>query len=760
MEDPRLHPVGRLDRHDTPLTPETECYARDLRLARLDRDRTVAAWVEDDEQELVPAWRVIHEDGKLGTVRRISPLAGSPATPHLLPPDRLAWIEYSAGIGRLVWARLDPMEDRPPVPEMFPGVSDENVGDFTCCVGPDGTRWIIIESRTPDSRLLLVRLCGESTAPEVSVLKKDAFFARPRLVAGANTVMASWDEYAGGQYRVHTLDLLHPEYGDTPLPADDDDNETLSSLAQTGSGTWFAARCRERLVELDGGIASHHSRIVVAALKDGEWTDVASIDIDHGLNPWMTGYVGRRRFPHLLSGSDHVALVWEEKEDPLTMDPAPARFCVVNVGREGLLGTAGIAFTDVNNLVVDEGGRAHGAWLASRTQTYHNEQHLPWCLHRLDAGLDQPPRPEGLESNRDAGMFLVRPLRPKRPALADGSLQLFFGDPHIHSRMSGDVDGEQDELYHFASDVAQLDFCAFCENDGHRLIEPLSDAMWQENLRNSEHFNQPGRFTVLAGWEYTKHAEPEVQDSVPSSHRCVLFPDRGGRVHHYWYNRILTRSPRDVCARFKGRRVLLHHHHEHGFDISDDTLERNIEICSGWFASMTDPVFRDRVHRLLSDGWKLGFFGASDNHERNPGLGGALAGVWATENTREGIFDAFWSHRVFATTGIRPDLRFRVGETFMGGCTSMADAPAVLVEVSADTPIERVEIVRDGAILHEESFSGPEIRIEWTDGSCPLGDHYYYAHVKFRGEEINPFWNIANAYGVNAWTSPVWVTKT
>jgi len=655
---------------------------------------------------------------------------------------------------------IDPMEDRPATPEAIPGLSDENVGNFACCLGTDGTRWLLVESRTPESSLLLGRLAAQSDVPDVSVLRKDAFYARPKLLAGTDTVLAAWDEYADGCYRVHTLDICRPEEVDLPLPAGEDVNETLPALAQAGDGAWFAARCRERLVELEGGIASFHSELVVAAMKNGAWIDIVSVDIDHGLNPWMTGYTGRRRFPHLLAGPDHVALLWEEKEDALTMDPAPARFCLVKVDGDGMRSDPGIAVTHVNNLVVEEGGGASGAWLASRTQTHHDEQHLPWFLHRVHADTGHPARPRGLESNRVANVFRTRPLRPERPVMPGQSLQLFFGDPHLHSRLSGDVDGEQDELYHFARDAAQLDFCAFCENDCHRLIEPLSDPMWQENMRNAGYFNQPGRFTVLAGWEYTKHAEPELHDPVPSAHRCVLFPERGGPVHHYWYNRIRTPSPRDLCARFKGQRVLLHHHHEHGYDISDDTLERNIEICSGWFASMTRTPFRDEVHRLLRRGWKLGFFGASDNHERNPGLGGALAGAWATENTREGIFDAFWSRRVFATTGIRPDLRFWVTGTFMGGSTTLADTPLVTVEVAADTAIEHIEIIRDGDVVHEESFSSLEAGLEWADESCRAGEHFYYAHIKFRGEEHNPFWNIANAYGVNAWTSPVWVTKT
>ena len=172
---------------------------------------------------------------------------------------------------------------------------------------------------------------------------------------------------------------------------------------------------------------------------------------------------------------------------------------------------------------------------------------------------------------------------------------------------------------------------------------------------------------------------------------------------------------------------------------------------------MTQDTFRHALHDTLGRGFRLGFFGASDNHERNPGLGGALAGVWATENTGTGIFDALWHRRVFATTGLRPDLRFKVAGAFMGGDTTTNEAPVVELSVACEEPVVRVEIVRDGQVVHERDMADRNIQLDWIDSTCTPGRHYYYAHVLFAGTEYNPFWNSANAYGVNAWSSPVWV---
>ena len=748
-----------LARHGVRLTPDGEVYARDLCLQRVGRDTTVAVWVEDDRRSASVALRVVGGEGELGPVLRIPPLSGFPAFPCFLPPERVVWVELAEAVGRLAWASVDVAEGRVGRAERVPGFTSANVGDLACCLGPEGRQWLLAASRDPDSRLLLGSWPEPAGEPEVRVFRRNAFFARPRLTPGATGVLASWDEYADGRYRVHTCDLLGAGEPDLTLPAPDGHDETLSALAQATDGAWFAARCRERLVELDGGVAGRHSEIAVSVLGELGWRDVASIGIDHGLNPWMAGYTGARRFPHLTAGRDSVVVFWEEKEDSRTMDPAPARICAAEVGGDGLRGAPSVAAAEASWLVGEHGAAADGTWLASKTQTFHNEQYVPWHLHRFGLGSPRAERPAGLESNRTAPPFRVRAVTGARPTLADRPLSLFFGDPHLHSRFSGDVDGEQDELYHFARDVAQLDFCAFCENDFHRLIEPMSAAIWQQDVRNSSFFDRPGAFTVLVGWEYTKHAEPEERDPVPNSHRCVLFEGATGAVHHYWDAGIRTRTPGELCERFRGERVLLHHHHAQGFDLTDDTLERNIEVCSGWAVCMSNDRFREAVHCLLGRGFRLGFIGGSDNHERNPGLGGALTGVWARENTREGIFEAFSSRRVFATTGLRPDVRFRVAGAFMGEAVCVDAPPAVELSVRCEVPVQRVEVVRDGEVVYAEDCSAESVAVRWDDTSCLSGPHVYYAHVGFSGGECNPYWNIANAYGANAWTSPVWVTR-
>jgi len=502
------------------------------------------------------------------------------------------------------------------------------------------------------------------------------------------------------------------------------------------------------------GIVSRQSELVVSVLKGG-WRDVESVNIDHAMNPWMAAYVGMRRFPNLLPAEGGAWLLWEEKLDPHDMDPPLGRLCAWRIGCDGPAARPVVAVNGRCMFPLESGGTETDLLVASRTQFRRGQQHLPYILHRADLTRCTEPRPDGLESNRAATQFTVRPVAAERPELEGTGMRLFFGDVHLHSHLSQDPDGEQDELYHFARDVARLDFAAFTENDFHAFSQPFPEADWQRNRRSAEFFHYPGAFTVLLGWEYTRQGNRDWGDTL-DTHRCVLFPGSEGEVYTWRDGR--TALPRDLVSRFRGRRVLLHHHHPMGYDITDDSLERNIEICSGWWNCMERPEFAEALHGLLRKGFRLGLFGASDNHERNPGLGGALTGVWAKENTREGIFEAFRSRRIFATTGLRPDLRLRVSGAFMGSRTRTDEPPNVQVHVRCEVPVSRVEILRDGELVHTAECGEQTMALDWRDETCALGRHFYYAHVLFEGREANPYWNIANAYGVNAWTSPVWVT--
>ena len=724
-------------------------YVHGLSLARREKG-SVAAWIESSPAGEYLCWRLVHDQG-LGAVVRLPAVAGHPACVSIVD-SHLVWTELKGGRGTCYAAELDDELGLVSPQNPISVLSGENCGDFALARSEDGALELLIEVWKEDGpRVLLLRKSGPEWTSRAGLGAPDGFCVRPRL--SADGTIGSWDRYAEGVYRVDTV--FSDGSGSlsfSTLPAPTDAWESLSAGAVSGANELFISRCRERVVDLRGAI-SHHSELVVSVLRDGKWVDVAAEDIDHALNPWLDAYWGFRRFPTLIPGKDGVWLCWEEHATPSQL--TRGRLCCRYITRDGAQGGPITLIDDKRMFIVERGSKAPSVLVATKTQPEGFVFHLPYELHTVAIPGNLAIRPEGLDTLRNESTTPID-LVLSIPRAEEDGLRLFFGDPHVHSHLSYDLPGEADELYHFARDVAGLDFVAFTENDATRFTEPLTPDDWERSKRLAETFNNPGVFTAFIGWEYTLHANPYYPKSY-DSHRSVLFPGGDGRVVSWTDDAAPT--TRDMVSAFEDERVLIHHHHCGGFDLTNDEVERNIELCSGWENNMRDAAFVSALHATLAEGFKLGFFGAGDIHERNPGLGGGLAGVWAKENTRKAIFDAFWQRRIFATTGLRAALRFDVCGTFMGGEVDISGSPLLHVTVNGESPIRAIELIRDGDIVHQTRNAGLEAEIEWRDERCPAGDHFYYVQVVFEGHGGPMYSNVSDPFGCQAWSSPVWVRR-
>ena len=643
---------------------------------------------------------------------------------------------------------------------LVPPLAEQEFGDVAVATGATTERelWLVGWVWGGDRpRVELWRREGDSWDRLDRPRSHAGFAMHPAVaVSASGTPVLVWSELGAGNAVIRGVTVGH-DAGVTELEPLTFEGHYAShpALVADGGGAVHLACCVERLAELDGGDANWHSRIVTAILDADHrrWCIEGESCIDYAMNPWMAGYAGRRRIPSLVaSPSGGARVLFEEKLDQESMSPGPGRLVVRAIGdtTERILLSGHSDYHAAPDPLPD--GRIA---IGSLTQQSRYERVPPeYRLHTVDPEATVEQRRSGLPGNADCPRFHVH-VACSASRSRDGNLQLFFGDPHLHSALSGDLEGDQEQLYHFARDVAHLDFAAFTENDYVGFTHPMTAATWERSRRNAEFFNHPGRFTVFVGWEYTLHRSPLSRNAL-SSHRSVMFPGGNGPLHCCLDP--ATGSAPDLVRRLRGERVLLHHHHPRGYDITDDTVERNIEICSGWCNCMRRPEFVERLHGLLGSGLRLGFIGGSDNHERNPGLGGALTGVWAEANTREAIFAAFQQRRAFATTGLRPDLRFQVGDVPMGGTGEVDRPPLVQVFVRCDVPVRSITIVRDGQPVHEQHYAGArEADLQWRDATSEPCSHWYYAHVTFSGQTAVLPWNRTPARGVDAWTSPVWV---
>lgn len=341
----------------------------------------------------------------------------------------------------------------------------------------------------------------------------------------------------------------------------------------------------------------------------------------------------------------------------------------------------------------------------------------------------------------------------------DDRLNVYWGEIHGHTEMS-DGSGEFAEMFRHARDEGVQDFAAAAD---HACYFTDNEWEWMQDVVND--FNRRGEFVTLLGYEW----------AGKQGHRCIY---AYGRRLKLFRGMTAGEDTLDVVyEHFHGSEDTVagpHHTGANGrMEHHASTVERFIEIHSMWGASdrlgtPKAPLFpgghRLPVHDWLNAGAMLGFTGGGDCHEGKSGWtcddpagqGSALhtfsrqmryrCGMTAAllpELRRRELVDALRSRRTWATTGARILLDFAVSGVEMGR-EGRAKKLKVKATVHAVQELERIEIVRDGEVVHSEAVEGLDAKLTWTDPEKVGERTWVYLHVIQRdGEE--------------AWSSPVWL---
>ncbi len=338
-------------------------------------------------------------------------------------------------------------------------------------------------------------------------------------------------------------------------------------------------------------------------------------------------------------------------------------------------------------------------------------------------------------------------------------LNVYWGEIHGHTEMS-DGFGGFEEMFRYARDEGCQDFAAAAD---HACYFTDNEWEWMQDVVNS--FNERGSFVTLLGYEWAGR----------QGHRCIYARGRRLRLFRGMYE---PESSLDVVYRhFHDDADIVagpHHTGANGrMEHHDPSIERFIEVYSMWGASdrigaPKAPLFPGKsplpAHEWLNAGAKLGFTGGGDCHEGKSGWtpdapdgqGSALHGfahqlryrcgltaALMPELRRRELINALRERRTWATTGARILLEFRVSGVEMGQ-EGKAKRAKVRAEVHGVTELARLEVIRDGAVVHAVEVERLDAELEWKDPE-PVGERaWYYLHVIQRdGEE--------------AWSSPVWL---
>jgi len=344
--------------------------------------------------------------------------------------------------------------------------------------------------------------------------------------------------------------------------------------------------------------------------------------------------------------------------------------------------------------------------------------------------------------------------------------RIFWGDIHGHTSFTDGIRSPE-EYYYFARDEAFLDFCALTEHAEFY----LTPAIWDFFTRVTNDFNVPGKFATLVAQEWT---------NGPYGHHNLYYKSAAAPMVRATDPAYAELETIYKLAHEHGALVIPHHPASAAMGVNwtlghDPEVERLVEIYSIWGNSERAAAAGN--HRPISEGFmgekdgqhvvdalklgrRYGIIASGDIHDGRPGDAishhqpevesyrylqpGGLVGIYASELTREAVFDALWNRRVFGTTGPRMLIHFQIGDTPMGSELAGGDTQDVRIEAHTEAPIARVDLVRNG-----EDFQ------HWTPGS---GDFEVTAEIPPASEEDSYYVRITREDGEMGWSSPIWRT--
>ena len=421
---------------------------------------------------------------------------------------------------------------------------------------------------------------------------------------------------------------------------------------------------------------------------------------------------------------------------------------------------------------------------------------------------------------------------PVRVYGSEPARRTLWGDIHLHSQFS-DGAGSMSKGMRFGRDVMALDVVAYTDHDTMGFFIPPQVQRWLMHRRNfaemqarTDRFNEPGEFVTLFGYEWTKqpHVGGHVNVYFRETEGATLFDSQAARSDTY--EKLFARL-RAYNAESENDAVAIPHHPAESmypFDFADvdydDEVAPLVEVYSQWGSSEYPGREGNRrpvtmgsgemdaegyyVRDALLMGTRVGMLAGSDYHGPHPGhsmvhtkphlpglaewredgIGwghiwrvwnepshpGGLTAFRAESHTRDGVFDALASRRVYGTT--QPH-RILVDFTLNGTSVGEADSTAVLgspdeprtlsVDVAGTGPVEVVEIIKNGDLWATiDGTDDPEAGLAAFTLSGTVIDDESVAGTSYdaeRGTDDDWYYlRVVQTDGGLAWVGPLWAT--
>jgi hypothetical protein len=301
----------------------------------------------------------------------------------------------------------------------------------------------------------------------------------------------------------------------------------------------------------------------------------------------------------------------------------------------------------------------------------------------------------------------------------------YWGDLHAQTGSTVGT-GTEEEYFTFGRDRAGLDFTSHQANDFQ-----VTDEDWRRLNEIGRRFDEPGRFVVLPGYEWSANTpsggdrnviyDRDDQPIFRSSHWQVPeMPEDASTPAHpadKLFERLKQNGHAIVCAHVGGRYADIRRYFDPG-------ICPLVEVASCW------GIFEWLLWDAFEQGYVVGIMANSDGHKGRPGaegpgagefgIAGGLTCVLASELSRAAVFDALKNRRCYGTTGARIDLDFTVNGNEMGSVLAGAAAGwRSEFRVRGTGPLDTVEVWQGRDVVRTfrpAAFDGSraaKLRVSW-----------------------------------------------